>query len=45
MVWITGFVRPGKEIPFAQLGDLSLAKVATNTRAVWNVATLLAAIV
>jgi hypothetical protein len=39
VVWITGFVRPGKEIPFAQLGDLSLAKVATNSRVVWNVVT------
>lgn len=39
VVWITGFVRPGKEIPFAKLGNLSSAKVVTKTRAVWNVAT------
>jgi hypothetical protein len=40
VVWITGFVRPGKEIPFAKLGNLSSATVVTDTRAVWNVATL-----
>ena len=39
VVWITGFVRPGKEIPFAKLGNLSSATVISDTRAVWNVAT------
>lgn len=39
VVWITGFVRPGKEISFARLGNLSAASVATNKKAVWNVAT------
>ncbi|MEP6718474.1 MAG: hypothetical protein ABJB21_04985 [bacterium] len=39
VVWITGFVRPGKEIPFAKLGNLSSATIATETRAVWNVPT------
>ena len=39
VVWITGFVRPGKEIPFAKVGNLSSATAVTNTRAVWNVAT------
>ena len=39
VVWITGFVRPGNEIPFAKLGNLALATVATETRAVWNVPT------
>lgn len=39
VVWITGFVRPGKEIPFAKLGDLSAATVVTDSRAVWNIAT------
>jgi hypothetical protein len=39
VVWITGFVRPGKEIPFAKLGNLSSATVVTNIRVVWNVAT------
>lgn len=39
VLWITGFVRPGKEIPFAKLGDLSSATVVTDSRAVWNIAT------
>lgn len=39
VVWITGFVRPGQDIPFAKLGNLSSATVVTNTRAIWNVAT------
>jgi len=39
VVWITGFVRPGKEIPFARLGNLTTATVSTGTRAVWNVPT------
>ncbi len=39
VVWITGFVRPGKEIPFAKLGDLSLAAGVTDSRAIWNVVT------
>ncbi|MEP6743823.1 MAG: hypothetical protein ABJB61_15105 [bacterium] len=39
VVWITGFVRPGEEIPFAKLGDLSSAVAVTDTRAIWNVVT------
>ena len=39
VVWITGFVRPGKEIPFAKLGSLSSAIGLTDSRAIWNVAT------
>jgi hypothetical protein len=39
VVWITGFVRPGKEIPFAKLGNLSSATAVTKARAIWNVAT------
>lgn len=39
VVWITGFVRPGKEIPFAKLGNLSSANAVTKARAIWNVAT------
>lgn len=39
VVWITGFVRPGKEIPFAKLGNLSSASAVTKARAIWNVAT------
>ncbi len=33
VVWITGFLRPGKEIPFSRLGDLSLAR-ATDSVAI-----------
>ena len=39
VVWITGFVRPGKEIAFAKLGDLSSAAGVTDSRVIWNVAT------
>ncbi len=39
VVWISGFVRPGKEIPFSELGDLALAKDATDSQAIWNVQT------
>lgn len=38
IVWITGFVRPGREIPFSKLGDLSAAR-ANDSIAIWNVAT------
>ncbi len=39
VVWITGFVRPEKAIPFAKLGTLSQATTVTDSRATWNVAT------
>jgi len=39
VVWITGFVRPAKAIPFATLGNISLATTVTDSRATWNVAT------
>jgi len=39
VVWVTGFVRPGQEIPFAKLGDLSSATTSNDARAIWNVAT------
>jgi hypothetical protein len=39
VVWITGFLRPGKEIPFAKLGNLSSAIGLTDSRAIWTVAT------
>jgi hypothetical protein len=39
IVWVTGFVRPGKEIPFSELGDLSSATTSTDAIAIWNVAT------
>lgn len=38
VVWITGWLRPGKEIPFAKLGSLSSATAVTDSHAVWNVA-------
>jgi hypothetical protein len=37
--WVSGFVRPGREIPFAKLGDLSLATTNTATEVIWNVET------
>lgn len=37
VVWVTGFVRPGREIPFAQLGDLARAARKDSLQAVWNV--------
>jgi hypothetical protein len=39
VVWVTGFVRPSKELPFSALGDTSLALRATDSQAIWNVAT------
>ena len=38
VVWLTGFVRPGKELLFSELGDTSLAVRATDSQAIWNVA-------
>jgi hypothetical protein len=38
IVWITAFVRPGREIAFSKLGDLSVARVSDST-AIWNVST------
>lgn len=37
--WVTGFVRRGREIPFAKLGDLSAVASMTEQQAVWNVQT------
>lgn len=39
VVWVTGFIRPGQEIPFAKLGDLSQAYRANELQVVWNVET------
>lgn len=39
VVWLTGFVRPGKEIPFSQLGDLARATGKDDTEAAWTVET------
>ncbi|MBC8122452.1 MAG: hypothetical protein H7Y22_11510 [Gemmatimonadaceae bacterium] len=38
VLWVSGFVRPGREIPFAQLGDLTLATLKAG-QAIWNVPT------
>jgi hypothetical protein len=35
--WVTGFVRPGREIPFSKLGDLSQASHKSEQAAIWNV--------
>ena len=39
VVWITGFVRPGSEIPFDKLGDLTRATGKNKTGVVWDVKT------
>lgn len=38
IIWVSGFVREGREIPFARLGDLSAAIRSTQSEAIWNVA-------
>src|ERR671912_754078 len=38
VVWVSAFTRPGKEIPFSKLGDLSKS-THTPGSAVWNVET------
>ncbi|MDT7604099.1 MAG: hypothetical protein QOF61_2096 [Acidobacteriota bacterium] len=35
--WVTGFVRPGHEIPFSNLGDLSHASHKSEQAVIWNV--------
>ena len=37
VVWVTGFVRPGQEIPFRELGDLRRARAASDASVVWHV--------
>ena len=39
VVWVSAFARPGKEIPFPQLGDLSKAARAADSQAIWNIDT------
>jgi hypothetical protein len=39
VVWVTGFVRPSKELLFSELGDTSRALRATDSQAIWNVET------
>lgn len=38
VVWVSAFARPGKEILFSKLGDLSKG-AASDSQAVWNVET------
>ena len=37
LAWLTGFLRPGQEIPFTRFGDSKHALVFRDTLAVWNV--------
>jgi hypothetical protein len=37
IVWVTGFLRPGRELPFTELGDLWQAQNLTEAQAIWNV--------
>ena len=37
VVWISAFVRPGKEIPFEKFGDQSKATMLSTSEAIWNV--------
>jgi hypothetical protein len=37
VVWITGFVREGRSLPFTELGDLQTAHRASASQAIWNV--------
>ncbi|HEX5708790.1 MAG TPA: hypothetical protein VFX96_15940 [Pyrinomonadaceae bacterium] len=39
VVWVTGFVREGQEIPFERLGDLTRAHASGETEVAWNVVT------
>jgi hypothetical protein len=39
VVWVSAFARPGKEISFSQLGNLSKAARAADSQAIWNVET------
>ncbi|HEX8472413.1 MAG TPA: hypothetical protein VF666_00110 [Pyrinomonadaceae bacterium] len=37
VVWVTGYVRPGREIAFAKFGDLAQAYYKSEQSAVWNI--------
>lgn len=39
VVWVTGFVRPGREIPFSKLGDLERAASKSDSQVMWSVKT------
>lgn len=36
VVWVTGFLRPGREVPFSAFGDLARAAGRSDVRAVWE---------
>jgi hypothetical protein len=38
VVWVSGFVRPERAIPFDRLGDVGAAAEASGSVAIWNVA-------
>lgn len=38
VLWVTGFLRPGQEIPFLELGTPSRAARLGASQAIWNVA-------
>ena len=38
VVWVSAFARPGKEVPFSKLGDLSKA-AASDSQAIWTIET------
>lgn len=37
IVWVSAFARPGKELPFAKLGDPAKATSFSTSQAIWNV--------
>jgi hypothetical protein len=37
VVWVSAFVRPGREILFTKLGDPAKATTLTQAQAIWNV--------
>ena len=37
IVWVSAFVRPGREVLFAKLGDPVKATTLTKSQAIWNV--------
>ena len=37
IVWISAFVRPGKEVPFTKFGDTAKATSLSTSQVIWNV--------
>jgi hypothetical protein len=37
IVWVSAFVRPGREVSFSKLGDPAKATTLTKSQAIWNV--------